>query len=135
VRLDNRRPAIGLQTAKAPRALDDAEFNLAAQRFEVAVGRAYYAAFHAARAALLTVGVQPRTHRGVNERHNLELVEPGQIEPEFLSIRGREQADRETADDSVEETITGDRARIRVSDARRFLDRIDAFLRAGGWVE
>jgi uncharacterized protein len=131
---ENRRHAVGQQMAKAHRALDDAEFNLTAGRFEVAVGRAYYATFHSARAALLTLGVQPRSHHGVNERFNLDLVEPGHIEAEFLSILGREQTDRETADYSVDQTITGDRALTRVQDARRFLDRIETFLRAGSWL-
>jgi uncharacterized protein (UPF0332 family) len=121
--------------AKARRALDDAEFNLTAGRFEVAVGRAYYATFHSARAALLTLGVQPRSHRGVNERFNLDLVEPGRIEAEFLSILGRAQTDRETADYSVDQTITGERALTRVQDARRFLNRTEAFLRAEAWLD
>ncbi|MFZ5470028.1 MAG: HEPN domain-containing protein, partial [Myxococcota bacterium] len=89
------------QLVKAHRALAAAEHDLQGGYPDAAASRAYYCVFHGARAALLTVGVQPKTHRGVNERFNMDLVLPGKIEAEYLSILGREQTERETADYSV----------------------------------
>ncbi|MBI3183235.1 MAG: HEPN domain-containing protein [Myxococcales bacterium] len=125
----NREKAVAKQLQKARRSLEAAEHDLQGGFNEAALSRAYYCTFHAARAALLMAGVQPRTHRGVNERFNLDLVVPGHLEAEYLSILGREQADREQADYSVDREFTKEHAATRIAEARRFLERIEGFLR------
>jgi len=51
-----------------------------------AVSRAYYAAFHAAQAALLTEGQRADTHRGVVVLFGLLLVKPGKTRPALGKI-------------------------------------------------
>ncbi|MCI0371790.1 MAG: HEPN domain-containing protein [candidate division NC10 bacterium] len=51
--------------------------------FEDAVSRAYYAAFHAAQAALLTEGQQAETHKGLSTLFGLFFVKTGRIEKRF----------------------------------------------------
>ena len=53
---------------KARQALEDARLLLAHDRSEAAVNRIYYAAFDAARAALLTQGEAPSSH-SIDRRH------------------------------------------------------------------
>jgi uncharacterized protein (UPF0332 family) len=120
----NREKIIARHMAKAAGALADAEANLAAGRFDDAASRAYYCCFHAARAALANVGVQPRTHRGVSERLNIDLVKPGTLEAEFLSILGSVQRDREIADYAIDAEVSPDDVRGDVAQARRFLERM-----------
>src|SRR5437879_7959639 len=107
---------MGTQLAKARRALEAAQFLFKGGFFGDAVSRAYYSVFHAARAALLTQGIQPRTHKGVNERFNMDLVLSRKIEPEYLSILGREQTDRETADYSIEKEISEEQSKESVEE-------------------
>ena len=45
--------------------LESARILLRTGRFDDAISRAYYAAFYAARALLLLLGVEARTHEGV----------------------------------------------------------------------
>lgn len=124
----NRGKAAARHLVKARAALADAELLLGAARFEAASSRAYYCCFHAARAALASEGVQPRTHKGVNERFNLDLVIPGKVEAEYLSSLARAQSHRELADYGVEATVTAEMARDDVEAAGRFLKRIEHLL-------
>ena len=130
----NRKKAIPKELGHARRALASAGILLRDGDAGGAISRAYYCAFHAARAALLTVGVQPRTNKGVNERFNMDLVAPGVIETEYMSMLGRTQTQRELADYSVEVDFTTDQAKEEIELARRFLDRIERFLGDGGWL-
>ncbi len=68
-----------LALAKARRNLDAAAYLLGGGFFAEAVTRAYYAAFHAARGALLAVGVQAKTHRGVHTQVSDRLVREGHL--------------------------------------------------------
>jgi uncharacterized protein (UPF0332 family) len=130
---DNRRKAIPKEMGKARRALESAEVLLREAQAEGVANRAYYAAFHAARAALLTLGVQPQTHQGVNARFNMDLVVPGRIEAEYLSLLARVQTERELADYAFDAVITLDQAAAELEAARRFVERVGRFLQDGGW--
>ena len=124
----NQAKAVQRHLAKAREALADSEVLLAADRFDAASSRVYYCCFHAAKAALVSEGVQPRTHKGVNERFNLDLVSSGKIEAEYLSVLGRVQSHRESADYDVETVMTSETARGDTEAARRFLERVRRFL-------
>ena len=64
---------------KARRALETARAVLKLGDAEAAVNRAYYAAFHAATAALLSVGEAPKTHAGAHQRFHLHFVASGRL--------------------------------------------------------
>lgn len=128
---DNRKKAAERHIGKARAALDDATVLLAAGRSDAAVSRAYYCCFHAARAALASVGVQPKTHKGANERFNLDLVVPGLLEAEYLSTLGRLQTHREAADYGLEAGVSEQAAKEDVEKARLFLARMEQLLGSG----
>ena len=69
---------------KARQALSDARYLQADARADAAISRAYYAALHAARAALLPPGEAPRTHHGVPTRFALHFVATGRVEAIIL---------------------------------------------------
>lgn len=125
---ENRQKAIERQLRRARSTLAGAELLLTGGFNEDAVSRAYYCVFHSARAALASLGVQPRTHKGVNQRFNSDLVLAGKIEAEYASILGHVQMQRETADYAVETDFTAEEARKEVDFARRFLQRVEAYL-------
>jgi uncharacterized protein (UPF0332 family) len=62
---------------RAEEDLASARYDLAGGFIRAALNRAYYAAFHAVQAALLTVGEAPRTHSGVLPQADSALLELG----------------------------------------------------------
>jgi uncharacterized protein (UPF0332 family) len=62
---DQKRAAVAAEVARGNDALEEAELLLAAKKLSGAISRAYYAAFHYARALLPTIGEEPRTHGGL----------------------------------------------------------------------
>jgi hypothetical protein len=64
---------------RAEEDLASARYDLAGGFIRAALNRAYYAAFHAVQAALLTVGEAPRTHSGVRTRFDLHFIATGKL--------------------------------------------------------
>ena len=65
--------------AKADRALAAARLALTVDDTETAVSRLYYAAFYAARAALLPLGESAKTHAGVLTRFRARFEHTGRL--------------------------------------------------------
>ena len=73
---------VRLHLARADECIKDAELLLAAHRTSAAVGRSYYAMFHAATAVLLKRDIK-HSHQGLISAFGQFIVKPGQIEPRF----------------------------------------------------
>lgn len=114
--------------ARARKALAAANMLLQAGLREDAVSRAYYAVLHAAKAALLTVSLNPRSHRSVRSLFGLHLVKTGKLDKGLARILTAEQEDRELSDYDVTIAIGPSRAAQRVRDAAAFVSRISAYL-------
>jgi uncharacterized protein len=71
---------------------------LASSDHDDAVSRAYYAAFHAVRALLVTVGQNPTTHHGAVTLFNLLFIKTGKFGRELGRFFANLKDDRETAD-------------------------------------
>jgi uncharacterized protein (UPF0332 family) len=93
-----------------------------------AVSRAYYAAFHYARALLLLEGLEPKTHRGVVALLLEHYENPGRLEAGAVSILARLQTFRGLADYDAHARIAPDRAQAEVAAARRFVEQAKLFL-------
>jgi hypothetical protein len=63
-----------------------------------AMSRAYYAAFHAARALLLLEGFEARTHGGLVAMVGQHLVRTGKLDTRFNLVLTRLQAYRQASD-------------------------------------
>ena len=92
------------------------------------ISRAYYAAFHAAKAALWLDDIEPSTHQGVISRFGEHIVVTHYVEREW----GRELNPlaklRNDADYEVEMVFGEADARDAYQRAAAFLDRIRALL-------
>lgn len=93
-----RREVVRYWLEQARDALASAHAEAAAQRFNFAVNRAYYACFYAASAVLLSEGRTFVKHTGVRGALHQHLVKSGRIEPELgrsydLLFQRRGQAD------------------------------------------
>lgn len=118
------------ELTRAKKALQAAKILLENQLYEDCVSRAYYAVLHAAKAALVTVGIEPESHYAVRRMFGLHLVKSGKIEKEFAVILTTQQEDRETGDYDIDIEIEQDRATKSVLDAEKFIQRIEKHLQA-----
>jgi len=92
--------------------------------YEDAVSRAYYAMYHAARAALSTVNVFPKTHEGVVSEFGRKFVLTG-VFPKELGINlANAKAARETYEYSVMATVGKSEAEAILSNGQRFVNAI-----------
>jgi uncharacterized protein (UPF0332 family) len=123
-------------TAHLARATDDlatARDNMAHGHWCGAVNRAYYAIFHTASAALLQLDIERARHAGVQAAFSTFLVRPGLIEPEFGQLYSRIRQAREMQDyDVTAVALTFEETERLVSDAERFVTRVESYLRQVG---
>lgn len=93
-----------------------------------AVSRAYYAALHAAQAALLTEGQRADTHRGVVVLFGLLLVKPGKLDRRWGKFLANLKDDRETSDYDPVSYIDEATARRAVAEAEEFVEAVDRYV-------
>jgi uncharacterized protein (UPF0332 family) len=99
-----------------------------------AVTRAYYAAFHAVRAVLLTRGLEPKTHRGVRETFRAQFTADGAL-PEALATKlDHLEAARLGADYAAGREFSAEEAERLLADAEAIVAGARAVLAAGGWL-
>lgn len=115
--------------AKAGERLRVAEKLFRGGDYEDAVSRAYYAMYHAARAALSTVSVFPRTHEGVVSEFGRMFVLTGVLPRELGRDFADAKAARETYEYSVSATVGKSEAEAILSNAERFVDTVKKFLK------
>lgn len=118
---DNRRRNALDEFARAETCLNEAQA-LAAGGFPYgAASRAYYAVFHAARALLVSAGLEVKTHRGVVSMLGDHFVRSGRLSPDMGRLVSRMQRDREDADYEPGAVFTAEEAARLINDAESFL--------------
>jgi hypothetical protein len=118
--MTDRTDEIQALIQKSHQALDDAQFLLDHDRVEAAVNRLYYAAFDAARAALLTKDEAPSSHSGVKTRFSYHFIRTdlvsrstGRTLAEAETLRNRADYDAfATPDQASAEELRGDVTRF-----------------------
>jgi uncharacterized protein (UPF0332 family) len=129
-----RRREVQLYMERAHETLEVAARNLDDGFYAASVNRAYYAIFYAASATLSTQGLTRGKHSGVIGTFRERFVKSGLIEAEYSRIYGRVMDDRHLGDYEVRGVIAADDARRDLEDARRFVERVDAYLRENKWL-
>lgn len=111
----------------ADRLASDAEYLDAVQRL-------YYAAFHMVRAALFTLGQEPKSHRGVVNLLHQHFVQSGRLASQLAHVFSQLKDHRENADYTTEWVFTAeDWAEVRPR-AEELLARLREVLREAGVV-
>jgi uncharacterized protein (UPF0332 family) len=118
----------------AHEALAGSQYNLDGGYYAIAVNRAYYAVFYAANALLATKGLARGKHSGTISAFRQSFVKPGLIEPEYSAIYGSLMDDRHVSDYDMDTSIEPERAESDVESARKFVARIETYLRQEGWL-
>jgi uncharacterized protein (UPF0332 family) len=132
---DNKVRNIAAECKRGDDSLESAEILLAAGKHADAVSRAYYAAFHYARALLLTQAEEPRTHGGVERLLQRDFVQPGTLDPAIGKMFSRLQKFRQDADYTAEFVFTREGASDEVDAAKTFVGAARSLLQADGWVK
>lgn len=96
--------------------------------YEDAVSRAYYAMYHAARAALSSVDVFPKTHEGVVSEFGRKFVLTEIFSKELGKNLAEVKAARETYEYSVTATVGKSEAEAILSNAKVFVSTVKNYL-------
>ena len=96
--------------------------------YDDAASRAYYGAFHAAQAILLTEGLSANTHRGLVNLFGLHFVKTGKIDKQFGKFLSNLKDDRETGDYEIYSAIDKDVAETSVEEAVEFVKQAEKYL-------
>ncbi|MGO9308815.1 MAG: HEPN domain-containing protein [Spirochaetia bacterium] len=120
---------------KAEQKLAVARRLLASGDFDDSVSRAYYAAFHAVRALLLTAGQNPATHHGAVTLFNLFFIKTGKFERELGRFFTNLKDDRETADYELFANVDLALAETAIGEAVRLLEDATTYLRREGFID
>lgn len=113
---------------KAEEKLRMAETLLKNSGYDDAVSRAYYTAFHAAKAVLLTEGLTTETHQGVVNLFGLHFVKTGKFDKRFGRMLANLKDDRENGDYEIYSAIDKEVAEQAVNEAREFLKEAKQYL-------
>jgi len=116
--------------SKTRRSLKAAGRHLADGDFDFAASRAYYAAFYAMEAALLTQGVTCSTHGGVLATFSERFIKTGSLPSDFGSKAARLFRERQIGDYEFDVSVTAPDAEQDVAAAADIVDAIDRLLRS-----
>jgi uncharacterized protein (UPF0332 family) len=113
---------------KASRALRAAGLLLRDGAPDFAAGRAYYAMFYAAEAALTQRDLQFRKHSGVHAAFGEHLAKPGLLDPRLHRWLLNAFDKRILGDYSYEMDVDEGAAREMIEQAREFVAAVETFL-------
>ena len=89
--------------------------------FNDSISRAYYAAFHWARALLLLRDTDPRTHRGTIQLFHLHYLKSGLLDDEAGAALSHLESFRELSDYTTEVEFSADDADSEIKRAKAFI--------------
>ena len=130
-----RRAVITQRLTRSREELKYARLLIDEGAYRIATSRLYYAIFTLATAMLLTQDIVRHKLAGVLAAFNEFLVRPGLVEPEFGRIFHKAFRARQEADYSDSSEFTEEEARRTLSDAERFVKRVEEYLESGGFTE
>jgi len=132
---ENRKKNIAAEVRRGIETLESAEILFNAGKFADAISRAYYGAFHYARALLFMFGEEVRSHGGLDRLLQRDLVREGRLDPEVARLFSRLMTFRLEADYTAEFVFTSQAAREELDAAHRFVAEATRLLREGAWIE
>ncbi|MFH0796592.1 MAG: HEPN domain-containing protein [Candidatus Omnitrophota bacterium] len=102
---------------------------LKANDWDDCVSRAYYCAFHATQALLLSEGLSADTHQGIRNLFGLYFVKTGKFDKRFARILSNLKDDRENGDYEIFSAIDKESAEESLKKAGEFLEKAEQYLK------
>jgi uncharacterized protein (UPF0332 family) len=131
---ENRRSNLQLELDEARRCREAADVNAQSGYYKAAVNRLYYACYHAARAILLTEGLEPKRHSALRHLLALHFVKTGRLPVSITRTLAHLEDERELADYIAASTLSREEYEDHRDAADGLLTVAGEFLRANGWV-
>ena len=123
-----------LMIQKTRRSIKAAYRNIDAGDYDFASSRAYYAAFYAMEAILLTKNLSFSKHAGVISAFNRNFVKPGFFPKDFSKNISRLFRERETGDYDFILSISEEDAKEDIHIAEKIVDSIENYLGEKGFL-
>lgn len=120
-------PTTWLELAESK--LDHARRIFEISLYDDAVSRAYYAMFYAAKAALLSEGVDLRRHSSAVTKFRELFVVTGRVDAEYLRYLGRAQSARERSDYAPFAPFSKEGTEDIINTASAFIGKIKELLK------
>jgi len=117
------------QAERGTECLAEARYLLEGGFRNAAVSRAYYAAYHWARALLFLKGVEPKTHRGVIQLLALHYVQTGALSEDAAAAIAHLETYRELSDYNAKTTFDTSQATAEVRRAEQFVHACRPFVK------
>ncbi len=115
---------------KAQHTLEAARRDLTAEDAGNAISRAYYAAFHAATAALEEASLTAQSHKGIHNLFYRKFVETGKIDGQHNQAFSRLFQNRQEADYTFGTVFSLQDAADAIRQAEAFVEAVAALLAA-----
>ena len=131
---DSVRENVADELRLAASALRSAEALLQLELTPDAASRIYYAAFHAARALLYSIGIEAHSHSGIRTLVSRHFVREGRFAAERMKDLSQLEALREAGDYDSAFILGVAELRPELARAQRFVDEVTTLLRAAGAV-
>ena len=96
--------------------------------YEDSVSRAYYAAFHATQAVLLTEGLETSTHQGLVNLFGLHFIKTGKFERKYGKYLANLKDDRENGDYELYCSIDKETAQEAIREAQALVQAAQDYL-------
>ncbi len=126
--MEEKKETVKGWVTMADQKLEVAEMLFEAGYFDDAISRAYYGMFYAAKAALLSIDIEVKSHAGVVNQFGLYFVKTGKIGREYNRMLSTAMQMRETSDYSLQVTSTQAHAASIIADLKLFIQKIKEVL-------
>lgn len=117
----NRLENAALEVLKGNSSWEEARILFDNGKYDGAITRAYYAAFHYASALLLTKGLEARSHQALRRLFHLHFIRTNTFPERMGTVLSHAQKAREEADYYPEVTFSKETAAERLREVETFL--------------
>jgi uncharacterized protein (UPF0332 family) len=125
---EERSTIVELELKKATETFEEIVILQAANRWNGAANRLYYAVFHAINALLINDGHTVNTHHGSHALFNMHYIKTGIMPVEFGRLYNQLQTMREESDYNCVYDVEPDELQIRIEPARQLIERIKQYI-------
>ncbi len=116
----NRELPVNAEIIRGDEALKSAGILLSANMHLDAMSRVYYAVLHYARAVMLSINLEPKSHHGVFLLFNQQMVKTGKVDKQYSKIFGNLMRMREEADYITTCTFDAEDVSVAIAEAQQF---------------
>lgn len=128
---EGREQSAAEELARAHEELTAASHLLGIGLGRIALTRAYFACFHAARAALFRRDIEPKSHSGAVTLFNLHFIKAGLVSIGASALLARLQKYREVADYGDAFFVDDAAVRVEIAAAEAFVREVERVNDAG----